>query len=439
LTALRLYSQSVELGNHDQWLAALELARRAVDEDPQFASAYIWLAWALTNTGHPDYLRFADRAVQLASNASDRERYWILGSNYAMRNEVDAAVANFEALLTLQPDHYWALTSLIIYDGRLGKPSAATRYAIEAAAVRPNDVELNALVGWSLAAAGNSEQAASYVGRALDLARQQDQVPVNGALFWAYFFEPYTQWLRRDLRGSSQALDRMLQKPDLLTSEAREGALKLAVVHYLTLGNVTGARDTAKKIGDKNERALMLALTSYSANDALALHEQLTGIQSTEDAPLAVWLLGRIGRAGQAQRIAQQFDKRRQFELADVSRAMQAEIALARGHTNEAIALLTDVEKLNGGVFHRESQTLAKAWLIRGNRQQALRTLLASWERMPSNATTLPSAMFWMWTGRDLVQIYRTMNREADAIAIENRLASLSSHESMVDADVASQ
>ena len=435
LNALRLYSQSVELGNRGEWAPALELVNRAVADDPQFASAYIWLAWARFYTRNQDYLKYAERAVQLAPSASDRERYWILASYHTMRNEPEAAAANFEALLMLQPDHTWGLLGVIFHDGKLGKPALATRFAIDAAEVRPNDVELNAIAGWSLAAAGKPEQASSYVHKALLLSRQQgqapvNQVPVNGALFWAYFFDSYSAWLRGDLRTSSRALDELARTQAVLTSDAGDAALKMIVLQYLTLEDFGGARENANKIRNESDRHLMLALTEYVSGDARTLREELRQIESTEDAPLAVWVMARVGELDHAQRLVRKFEGLKLFQLDEVTRGMQAEVALAHGRPAEAIRLLDGFRKTESGVFYRESQTLAKALLQRGDREQAIRVLRESWERPPT-ATTMHTAMFWMWSGKELAQLYRATHRDADALDIENRLAALSPHEHM--------
>jgi tetratricopeptide (TPR) repeat protein len=435
LNALRLYSQSVALGNRGEWLAALEFAKRAVAEDPQFASAYIWLAWAAFYTGNAQYADYADHAVQLAANASDRERYWILASYHTMRNEPEAAAANFEALLMLQPDHNLALTGIIFHDGKLGKPALATRFAIDAVEARPNDVDLNALAGWSLAAAGQNKQAQVYVDKALHLSQQQENVTINGALFWAYFFESYASWLRGDLHSSSRSLDKLVRTPAILTSDASDAAMKLAAVQYLTLNDAAGARESASRIHNDSNRHLLLALTAYAGGDVRALHEELQQIDGTEDAPLAIWMMARAGELDRAERLVRKFESRNYFQLDEVTRGLRAELALARGRTDEAIHLLDGFQKTDGGVFHRESQTLAKALLQRGKRTEALAVLRQSWEH-PPDATTMSTAMFWLWSGKELAEMYRIEHREMDAIDIENRLAAFSVHDhTIVGAD----
>ena len=89
LNALRLYSESYRMGRRRQWPGALELVQQAVAADPEFATAHIWLAWALWNTKAPSdrYLAAAKRAVALADGVDDKERLWITGSYYYMAGD----------------------------------------------------------------------------------------------------------------------------------------------------------------------------------------------------------------------------------------------------------------------------------------------------------------------------------------------------------------
>jgi hypothetical protein len=172
----------------------------------------------------------------------------------------------------------------------------------------------------------------------------------------------------------------------------------------------------------------MLSLTAYASADAPALREELRHIDGTDDAPLAVWMMARAGELDRAERLLRKFEGRNFFQMDEVTRGLHAELALARGHAAEAIGLLDGVQKTDGGVFHRESQTLAKALLQRGDRTAAIAVLRQSWEHPPT-ATTMSAAMFWIWSGKELAQIYRVEHMENDAIDIENRLAALSVHD----------
>ena len=91
-----------------RWLP--DLYKEAIAEDPEFASAYIWYAWALRNTrtvparaAPQDHIPYAERAFELADTTSELEKHWIRGSYHETVGEFDEAVAAYEVLLRLDP------------------------------------------------------------------------------------------------------------------------------------------------------------------------------------------------------------------------------------------------------------------------------------------------------------------------------------------------
>ena len=89
LRALQLFTKAEALIGQGESDVAEELLRQAVDIDPEFASAHIYLAHAIRNQQKPanEYLPHAERAFQLAGTTGERERYFIHGSYSAMKGE----------------------------------------------------------------------------------------------------------------------------------------------------------------------------------------------------------------------------------------------------------------------------------------------------------------------------------------------------------------
>jgi hypothetical protein len=92
---------------------------RPVLRDPQFASAHILLAHAMATTGSPwpQVLEQATQARAVASTVSEVERYFIEGSYFSFearahptrfRELLEQSTSAYEALLHLEPNHYWA-------------------------------------------------------------------------------------------------------------------------------------------------------------------------------------------------------------------------------------------------------------------------------------------------------------------------------------------
>ena len=101
--ALELFKKAEALMIEGRSGPAEELLKQAIAKDPEFASAHIFLAWAIRDQDKPAdaYMKHAEQAVQLAGTTSDRERYYIQGSYSEMKGESEKAIHAYEALLSL--------------------------------------------------------------------------------------------------------------------------------------------------------------------------------------------------------------------------------------------------------------------------------------------------------------------------------------------------
>ena len=139
------------------------MAQQAVAEDPDFASAQIWLAWCLFRTGAApeDVQAAASRAKDLAPGVMDWERYWIEGSYYRFLGDDDQAIAAYRALLDVAPDHYWGVNNI---GGILGG-RAAMPFIMRLAELRPRDPRAAAMAVSVLTGVGEPERARPYADR----------------------------------------------------------------------------------------------------------------------------------------------------------------------------------------------------------------------------------------------------------------------------------
>src|SRR5262245_21182703 len=114
LRALQLYTQG-DTGQRDKGSSfAEELFRQAIFEDPDFASAHIRLAWTLYNQGKPneEWMQSSERAFQLREQVSERERLFITGSYFLLRDQYDKSIPAFEVLAQNYPADYWGTNNL---------------------------------------------------------------------------------------------------------------------------------------------------------------------------------------------------------------------------------------------------------------------------------------------------------------------------------------
>lgn len=160
LDALQLYSRAAALLEGDAWLsrddatsqyeAADAMLAQALENDPDFASAWILRARAASARGRPaeEYLAHAERARSLISTVTIHERYLIEGLVRRLhadaapyrRDDLVAAAQSLGTLVQLVPDHYWALIELGQIYRRLRRLDDAERTVLHAAALRPNSI-----------------------------------------------------------------------------------------------------------------------------------------------------------------------------------------------------------------------------------------------------------------------------------------------------------
>ena len=175
LRALQLYSRGYARYREEQRLRApanhavsAELFRQAIAEDPEFASAYNMLGWSVRFPDREDALRHWARAVELSPSTTERDRLFIEGVYYDQTGQPEKAVAKYEALLRLHPDHFYAANNLTNTYRELGL-ALPTELMVRGADSRPNNHELQIRAARLLRRTGQLDRATVYLERAADL------------------------------------------------------------------------------------------------------------------------------------------------------------------------------------------------------------------------------------------------------------------------------
>jgi serine/threonine protein kinase/tetratricopeptide (TPR) repeat protein len=418
LRALRLYSRAYDAGRRGRWAEAEELVRAALDIDPEFAGAQIWLAWCLYNTGRPrdEYLPAAERAFALAPTAIDRERYWIRGSYFTMTGRPEQAAPAYEALLQLQPDHMWGLGNLRATLTDLGRPPEQSEaITLRVAGLRPNSLYLQAQAAEEVLRSHGIERAKPYVERARRLVSTAVPSPGSHRTF-VRLFPVHELWAAGRYAEASAAL------AESGSSSAVESdgdwAVSIRGSLHLALGQIARAEESFNLIRDSNHQQLMRARVALVRGDLPAVRRLLRSyggpdlvvvsmLIRAQDVAAAERVFHRIGRLGGSQ-----------------STASEAELQVA----------------LNGSVRHREvlrarlmswphgstvrrfhySETLADHLVQAGAHRDAIKVLEAvSGTRESLYWTSGSNAWAWMRTQKRLADLYRLVNRGADARKIE--------------------
>ena len=173
--ALQLYSSANDLLIKNDGVSppAVNLLKEAVEVDPAFISAQALLVRALENLGRENEVRpYLSSMFENAGAVPDRERYFILGSYYEAVHKPGHACEEYDALVRLYPDHFWALERLAsVYRNDLQQPDRAIPYTLRLAELLPNDF-IYVQRAWQLLSdvQKNPELAEYYRERAAQLA-----------------------------------------------------------------------------------------------------------------------------------------------------------------------------------------------------------------------------------------------------------------------------
>src|SRR5262249_17837562 len=96
-----------------------------------------------------------DKAFELATSTTDRERYFILGSYYSFKGDSAQAIDAYQVLVQLYPDDFWGINNLASELMRAGRTEDAEPYFVRRAELRPNSLDLNFAAWWALSGSGH--------------------------------------------------------------------------------------------------------------------------------------------------------------------------------------------------------------------------------------------------------------------------------------------
>jgi tetratricopeptide (TPR) repeat protein len=456
LRALQLYSQAdLLMARDNNPAAAEELLRHAVAEDPTFASAWMLLAWTVANQGRPvaELQPFAERALSLAETTAESERYFIRGSYYHFLGEREKAIAAYEALVSLHPDHFWAVGNLTaLYQWQVSEQDLRKVVQLEArfADSRPNDFRANWNAAYNyVARIGEPAQAEPYLRRARDLMTPEVTDRAPNAVTWLSLL-PFTEnWLKGELAEAASEIDTVAVKIDSLGGRARDRLALATALGYLTLGRIEAAARISGKIVDPVVRNDMLAQIAFVKGDAPALQHLLRflghpGVDRADGTtnetpgafPLVFWettgiLQARAGLTSEARVfLTAQLEERAGTEDLPEFHRIPGEIALAHRDLAGAITELEKAMTRDDGRgpkrpgFYLGSESLAAALAKSGDAPRAIEVL----ERHPERRDAVISGntgAYWLRNRLELARLYRGVGRMEDARAVEAELSKL--------------
>jgi tetratricopeptide (TPR) repeat protein len=442
LKALYLYSQAVILMRPDggSQAGAEELLRQAIAEDPTFASAWIHLAWTLRNRGRPlaEFQLPAETAMRLADTTTERERYFIRGSYYEMLGEREKAIAAYEALLALSPDHRGAANNVChLYDFLHDPDDLRKAVQVEAnlADARPKDFAANWNAGYNFVTVQpNRARSEPYLRRAAALITPETRERFPFFVNWIELL-PFTEsWANGDLQTAATQIDRVSSTIDSLQGLGRDVLAVQVALGYLTLGRIEAAARTAEKIGNPVVRNDMIAQIAFVKGDGLTLRHNL-GVEADrysgrEIEVLRDWTGFRDTTFILQVRAGIESDAERYLKTPHWNDGgallLRGEIALAHGDLADGIRRLEEACKPGADGTGDELclGSLAAALLKNGDRPRAIEVL----ERDPDRSSSVirgGTGAFWLENRLELARLYRGVGRGRDAQVVEAELSKL--------------
>jgi putative peptide modification system cyclase len=360
LEALNAFSIAVRKDYEGSYQEAIDLLRRAIELDPDFATAHSMLGIVLMNTGHPEsqfesYLR---KALSLRDRLPERERLHVLATNSWLEEPRETERA-WKLVTNLYPDDATAHHNLgIVYLQLLNQGDMALESFQQALAL-PNAHRESTLVYQGFAQ--------MFVGRAADAlisfetSWERSENPRNFALADGYIATFQYQKAKAFLDENSTSLSPIV-------SRYRRSRL---VLYHLDRGEFTSALKElerwAASIPNEQSRApleiqmLRHAILEAGGHSTL-LQEQLDrglaaidAVIEADSPPVSSYfhiipilrtaaIAARNGRVEAAQAIFDSSPVRKSLTGFPVRTALHrvlgAEIALAAGDPSQAISLL---------------------------------------------------------------------------------------------------
>ena len=165
--ARELFWEGRELAERIRPVEARDHFLKAVDKDPQFALAYLYLA--NTAISAKEFFGSMKKAAFLASEVSEGERHWILGQDAGSRGDPAAQLDHYTALLELYPEDERAHNVLANYYFARQEYEQAIKHFQHATEINSDFSPAYNSLGYASRSAGKIEQAEEAFKKYIEL------------------------------------------------------------------------------------------------------------------------------------------------------------------------------------------------------------------------------------------------------------------------------
>jgi tetratricopeptide (TPR) repeat protein len=351
LEALKSYTQGFKA---QDFATAVTYYKRAVDLDPNFATAWLGLGVAQSNLGETGTSNeYFAKAYSLRDRVSDRERFRIEGDYYLfVTGDTEKAHQTYEQWAQAYPRDFIAYTDLgLIYMG-LAQWDKAVATTLEAKRLNPDDQVASSNLVDGYAFANRLDEAKSAYEEAI--RQKTENADLHRGRYGVAFLEGDTAEMERQVAMAAGKPD----SEDMLLSAASDTG-----GYY---GRLAKARELSRKAvtaAERDNRKEAAAL--WQANAALREAEFGNREQASKDANAAMALapihdmqilgalaLARAGEAARSEALAADLSKRfpddtylHHYWLPSI----RASNAISQKSPDDAIRFLDDTTKYELG------------------------------------------------------------------------------------------
>jgi serine/threonine protein kinase/Flp pilus assembly protein TadD len=344
LEALRQYSLGVEQHSQLDYRQAIDFYKRAIEVDPNFASAHARLAYCYNNTGQFAASRAeSTKAYELVDRVSEREKFLIRSSYYGgVTGEWEQQIIELESWKRTYPRDWEPLNLLASKYTLVGPFERAVTEGNQAIELNPKDARAFVNVGVAFLELNRFDEAKDTLRKAEKL--KPESTNMHARLYQIAFVQGDAATMKQQIDWANAN-----KKPeDALIWQAR-------------VAGFSGQLTTADELNDR-------AIGMYRTSDAKESMAQVMLMEALRDATL-----GNCARVAQLAKEALTLS-REQGNLVNAANAYAA-----CGQANEAQALVDDLTRRFPADTLLKSNSIpiirAQAELSRGNAAPAIQLL----------------------------------------------------------------
>jgi serine/threonine protein kinase/Flp pilus assembly protein TadD len=314
LEALKAFTQADELRERGDALAPVPLYQRAIELDPNFATAYARLGNQYLTVGEADLARQNfQKAFELRERASEREKFYITEKYYDGTGQLEQAVQALELYAQTYPSDKTPRVNLSVVYQVLGDFDKGLTNSLEAIRLDPDSWYGYVNAGYCYTALGRFDEAKAVINTGLQ--KTNGGVVLHASLYYVAL-----------VQGDKAAQDR--EEVFIKDSPAFELQWVLAAKAGLALAR--GQRKNAREIyTHEGELAKQLSLTE---NEAAAIQ-------------IPAWIDLLFGDTGDKNKAVSQANAALAFADSPDVAILSAEIAALAGSEAQARHLMEDVSR----------------------------------------------------------------------------------------------